>query len=197
MGLKKIERLDTIPRFEGISCADTVYVIDQEEAFGDATVLFKVMSTMPSRRMPVYTLMPQQNGFARLKVPDGRPLLQIWDTPAPVDLQRCPILPERIATTRFATIDLDAVIGLTFLIFNNKIIAIHSHTKRAVSAALTVDRLRGEYSESMIVWLYVPLPQGDNLVGFGHLAVERADGSLMPVHRPPFSPVFLVRVRTP
>jgi hypothetical protein len=85
----------------------------------------------------------------------------------------------------FATIDTDATMGITFLITMDKIMAIHCHTKSALSAELTVDQLPELFRRGM-VWVYVPLPRTEKLVAFGPVIVGSTDGNLTVGNRPCF-----------
>lgn len=65
--------------------------------------------------------------------------------------------------------------GITFLIAMDKIMAVHCHTKKALSAEMTVEQLPELFRRGM-VWAYVPLPRAEKLVAFGPLILGGTDG---------------------
>ncbi|OIW25949.1 hypothetical protein CONLIGDRAFT_513196 [Coniochaeta ligniaria NRRL 30616] len=160
IGLRKIERLAARPRFEETRYDNMVFIVEHEDRFRDAVVQFK-------------------NGIARLNVPESGKDLQIWDTPTPPDLFRHRIKFDQ-PPRRFSTIDMGAITGLTFVMFYNNLVAIHPHTKAAVSAVSSVDRISDWYPRDAFVWVYVPLPRGETLLGFGPLVRKHRDGSWVP-----------------
>lgn len=76
---------------------------------------------------------------------------------------------------QFATIDTDAIMGITFLIAMGEIMAVHCHTKKALSAEMTVEELLELFRHGM-VWVYLPLPRAEKLVAFGPLILGSPDG---------------------
>lgn len=113
-------------------------------------------------------------GICRLEVPRRDRGLQIWDTPIPPDLKRCPIRPLIIAAPmRFHTIKMAATTGITFFFRDGNVLAIHAHTKNEPSARSTIERLPDWFR--FFTWVYIPLPSVDMLVAFGQQIAEDAE----------------------
>ncbi|KAB5584728.1 hypothetical protein GE09DRAFT_201 [Coniochaeta sp. 2T2.1] len=157
-GLKKVERLISLPAFDKQRYDDKVYSTEHH-----------------SRLHNSMAVMQFKDGFTRLRTQNitgwHNNQLQIWDMPSPPsELFK---LGQNIHPTfshqRMTTINLDAVTGLTFFIHKDMVMAIHSHTEYAWSAKSTFDRLPDWPGDSRLsTWVYVPLPPGEQLLGFGY-----------------------------
>ncbi|KAK3902516.1 hypothetical protein C8A05DRAFT_15426 [Staphylotrichum tortipilum] len=149
-GFKALDRLSEPPTYQSCRFDELLFITDTQSRLADITAHFK-------------------NGLLRLTLPHMDRGLQVWDTPTPPDLQRCPIRLEDTATClRFCTINVNEISGLTFFFHNGSAMAIHAHSRKAPSASLVFGSL-GDWCKSRIVWIYVPLPLGDHLTGFGCL----------------------------
>ena len=105
----------------------------------------------------------------RLKLPEGCRGLQIWDTPTPPDLAQCVFHPNNITeTTRFHTIEISKITGITFFYWLDQVFAIHAHTKESPYAKTTYERLMlPRERKQSLVWVYLPLPETDSIAAFG------------------------------
>jgi hypothetical protein len=105
--------------------------------------------------------------------------LQVWDAPTPPFLERSLVQPKTY--TRFQTINLDDITGITFFLWSNKTLEVHAHSRRAPSAQPTFNRLLDWYHpvgglfEGRSAWVYVPLSRRDPLTHFGCLVSRKSD----------------------
>jgi hypothetical protein len=107
----------------------------------------------------------------RLELPQDHAGFQIWDTPTPPLLLQpdhqltsdYSVYGSVTASTRFCTIDVTSIFGLTFFFTNGTISAIHAHTSKTPYAVLPAESL-SRRSQQYVSWVYVPIPAKDQLL---------------------------------
>ncbi|KAK4041089.1 hypothetical protein C8A01DRAFT_34823 [Parachaetomium inaequale] len=169
-GLRKIERLPGRPSYDPRRFDDVAFVVEEQRYFAAAVAHFK-------------------NGLLHLAIALMDHSLQVWATPAPPDLVKCLVRPERpAACMRLHTINLAEASGITFLMDpKSQPMEIHTHSKSTPCAKATFDRL--DRRQWPWVWIYVPLPRRDPLTHFGCFIADADDYGSSDVPR------FLMRTR--
>lgn len=76
---------------------------------------------------------------------------------------------------RFFTIDAQDITGITFIFRNGRVLAVHPHTNRRPSARQIANRIPAKFADGLF-YVYHPVPKADDIVAFGMLAEEVADG---------------------
>ncbi|KAE8442169.1 hypothetical protein EG329_003757 [Mollisiaceae sp. DMI_Dod_QoI] len=156
-GIKKIERLSKYPPCTGSRFDNMAFVIQEESHFDDVVAWFT-------------------RGLLRLELPEASLGLQIWDTPAPPDLEHCTFCPANItASTRFRTIDMRKTIGITFFFCRGEVYAIHSHTSTMPCAKTTLEHLSCR-RRRVVAWVYIPISPRDQVVAFGTQLEQQSEG---------------------
>ncbi|OAA63514.1 hypothetical protein SPI_03677 [Niveomyces insectorum RCEF 264] len=147
-GLRAVERLPSRPSPRSWRSDSHAFVVVDESQIQGATVHFKF-------------------GYARLELPATVTGLQVWDTPTPPALSACRWHPAAVTpTTRFYTIALDRIDGLTLFFCLGRPYAIHVHTPCTPCASTTFARL-SRRRQRAVTWLYVPFAANDRVVAFG------------------------------
>lgn len=70
------------------------------------------------------------------------------------------------ASIQLRTIELDKITGLTFFVDYTDIYAIHVHTPSSPSAGETCP-LSSQLYNGPVLWIYVPIPEGDSVTAIG------------------------------
>jgi hypothetical protein len=177
-GVRKFERLATRPAFTRERYDDKAFVIEEESRFGVAVVHFKVGLVFPSQLCGIRSDKLQDDRLLLAMLDDmEEPGFDVWNTPTPPDLSRCPVRPVRKdSAMRYHTIDLKSITGLTFLRTGRRIIGIHAHSRRRPCAMETLQTLAKSHQrdEKYLHWLYIPLPRQDTVLSCGPL-VDRCN----------------------
>ncbi|KAI1506026.1 hypothetical protein F5X99DRAFT_404574 [Biscogniauxia marginata] len=141
-GIKTVERLPEMPRFELWRSDRLAFVIIEESCVKDF-------------------------GMLRLELPKTLSGLQTWDTPTPPDQVHTTLYRADIGnSTQFRTIKLCDATGITFFFCHGNVYAIHAHTASAPSAKRTFESL-SRRRQHTVTWLYVPIPPNDRITAFG------------------------------
>lgn len=76
-------------------------------------------------------------------------------------------------STHLRTIELDKITGLTFFVNYTDIYAIHAHTPSSPFAGPSYPQssVCQESMEDAILWVYVPIPEGDSVTAIGRRTV--------------------------
>ncbi|KFA45817.1 hypothetical protein S40293_08974 [Stachybotrys chartarum IBT 40293] len=144
-GIREIERMVELPAFGSASSTSCMYsVIDEKDVdfkkHGDWTLIFEA-------------------GLARLKLPLLAPLPCIWDTAAPLSSPMLPLIKHQSGL--HTTIDLRKARGLSFVVGKHGVCGLHVHTNAEPDAP---ELWASE--ESVLVTEYMPLPEGEEILGF-------------------------------
>lgn len=103
------------------------------------------------------------------------PGFDVWDTPTPPDLAKCPVPPERKKSIfRYHTLDMTAVSGITFFLRGATMMAIYGHTRSQPSAWRAYETFRDVRGMKRCVWIYVPLASRDTVLSCGPLVSREA-----------------------
>jgi hypothetical protein len=104
--------------------------------------------------------------------------IHIWDTPTPPRLSKCTFYFANIGrrSTRFKTINLNRISGLTFFISDDDIYGIHAHSPVSPYASSTylqcTERHRSARRRSAVTWVYIPISQRDYITTLIRIAQE-------------------------
>ncbi|KAM5374798.1 hypothetical protein ACJZ2D_006292 [Fusarium nematophilum] len=149
-GISRIERLAEMPVEKRGKTRNQLHLFLDDSLFNDIIVYF-------------------MHGFARLKFGPlpGRHFCT-WDTPTPpTQGQSVLCLHADRFKSRYPnlqTIDLSKVTGLTFLLFDQKIVGIHAHTESEPTASMTAAQC---HFGGKADWMYFPIASGDEVLAFG------------------------------
>ncbi|VUC22541.1 unnamed protein product [Clonostachys rosea] len=154
-GLKRVERLDSMPSYRDWRSDTMEFAIQDLGLVKNVTAEFK------------YNIM-------RLETPDMKHGLHIWDMPGPPSLEDCKFCGHIGHSMRFSTIDLHVVTGLTFFFSHNKVYAVHAHTASSPNATKTFEQF-SRLRQASVVWVYLPLPKGEEIISFG-IRLKEVDG---------------------
>jgi hypothetical protein len=186
-GLKFVEVMNEPPAYQrGRGSRFMKYAVILPEQYEELQIQVKVrLDCYFQHRRRRCHLTPEQYGLARLAListqgmpsnsPGHTPVLenslQLWNTPFPPSLNDCIFFPAprpRRKSTVLRTIDLSKITGLTFACLNGIVYGIHAHTETAscTEASFRHMSLRPKRGPCL-VWLYLPLPPGDEVQLFG------------------------------
>lgn len=90
-----------------------------------------------------------------------------------------------LASTQLRTIKLDKITGLTFFVNYTDIYAIHAHTPSNPSAGASYPLSSRFEDDDTIIWIYVPIPNGDTVTAFGRRTVADTRTVWLLVSNPP------------
>ncbi len=107
----------------------------------------------------------------RMELPD-RTTINIWDVAEPPDLLYFPICIYPRDARLLHTLDLHKVSGLSFLMLDFGVCAIHGHTSEQPSAISTIEALLIR-DRAYICCLFVPLPPGEKILAIGVRLLNR------------------------
>ncbi|KAJ3481145.1 hypothetical protein NLG97_g7898 [Lecanicillium saksenae] len=105
------------------------------------------------------------SGRCRLIVPESDNLV-LWNASMPLHFGDSLPMLQTHSYNRFTAVDTSSSFGLTFFCGMGHIVAVHAHTNQEPDAVQTwrnIYPLIQEYVE----WIYVPLPEADEILGFG------------------------------
>ena len=182
-GLRKLERLQDKPRFSHRRFDNMVFIVAGEECFDGIVALFKVTRSSyhpapsPSRAILAND---EEDGQARLELPEGHPGFQIWDLPNPPPQPLSNPLVSGFslcgtisASARLCTIDMATITGLTFFFNQCDLLAIHAHTPTAPYAAMPPASFSWRV-QAFATWVYVPIPANDRVLAVGVRGLDAA-----------------------
>ncbi|PTD13439.1 hypothetical protein FCULG_00005077 [Fusarium culmorum] len=125
-GINRVERLCSIPAYVGERNTSFRYIVQH------ASLVTGIEAQV-------------KDGLLRLKLPDERPDLPIWNTPSPPDLSSC----------------------ITFFFFSSgHLFGTHFHYEQDSSAVTTYECFDKRRQKS-IIWVYLPMPKNDRLLVLG------------------------------
>lgn len=152
-GIKSIERIsDQLEKSTaiGLSLYSHVYIVEPVEKLSGVDVEFLL-------------------GTSRLHVPTSANV-NIWNIPSPHVLPSPAHGPplDTPLSGRFVALNLDPdrTTGLSFFLFNQKIQAIHGHTKRGSQALEAYQRLHS-LRKAIPDWVYIPITANDKVISVG------------------------------
>lgn len=102
------------------------------------------------------------------------------------DCRFCGHIPQ---STRFRTIHVRGVTGLTFFFSFSRVYAIHAHTPTMPHAKRTFESLSKRRQADM-AWVYLPIPKGEAIIAFG-VRLRRLEGRLK-AQKPCFLVIALI-----
>ncbi|PCD25774.1 hypothetical protein AU210_012210 [Fusarium oxysporum f. sp. radicis-cucumerinum] len=147
-GINKVERLPVAPAYSGKYSNYNRTIIEHE------SLLNRVQAQV-------------KGGLLRLKMPQPRQSLPIWNTPSPPKLQSCNAYISRFpAWQHFHAIDTDRIDGITFFFSGGQLFGTHIHTSKESSAITTFERFSKRRQRSL-VWIYFPIAESDQLIVLG------------------------------
>jgi len=123
--------------------------------------------------------------------------LHLWDTPTPPLLDECsffdplkfmPMAP----SSRFYTVDLNTVTGLTFFFGGSLLLGVHAHTPSAPTATRTAERISLTCLDVNLVWIYLPISSNDRITALA-MRVEYDERLAQPGNFVLVNPQFTVR----
>ncbi|KAL1844965.1 hypothetical protein VTK73DRAFT_1420 [Phialemonium thermophilum] len=161
-GILEVERLATWPEYTG-SCESTrAYVVERQDRVSKWVAQI-------------------QDGYMRLQWPAEAPPPQMWNTSNPPDETQILAYPVDLPACRFLhAVELGSVRGLTFFFEPGGALRnIHVHRFDHPCAISTYDRL-GYRTRQFLVWVYLPIPEGDELVVFGLRTFRRRPFGKLP-----------------
>ncbi|KAF5647564.1 uncharacterized protein FTJAE_1620 [Fusarium tjaetaba] len=148
-GLKQIEKLESWPEYSQVRSNAFAYLFVVPFRATKAHVDFKL-------------------GRAFLKKEIGFGYGEFWDTPNPpekgLSMFATPLL--RFSSTRFRTVDLCNITGLTFFYFRGYIMGVHAHTADSPAATSTFNEISA-IDPKYLMWAYVPISRKDSLMRIG------------------------------
>ncbi|KAF5551721.1 hypothetical protein FNAPI_7327 [Fusarium napiforme] len=148
-GLKQIEKLESWPEYSHIR-----------------SNVFAYLFVVPIRATKAHV--DFKPGRAFLKKEIGFGYGEFWDTPTPpekgLSMFATPLL--RFSATRFRTVDLCNITGLTFFYFRGYIMGVHSHTADSPTATSTFNEISA-IDPKYLMWVYVPISRKDSLMRIG------------------------------
>ncbi|PTB60475.1 hypothetical protein M431DRAFT_12403 [Trichoderma harzianum CBS 226.95] len=108
------------------------------------------------------------NGLLRLKLLPNGWVPHIWNTPVPPPLSRCNLSPNKPSATwpRLFYLESESMRGITFFYTLGRLCDIHIHYQEQTSARSTHRRMK-RAAQSNAIWLYLPIPPGDQLTVVG------------------------------
>ena len=96
--------------------------------------------------------------------------------PNPPDWKDCRFSGHVPQSTRFLTIDLRGVTGLTFFFSFSKVYAVHAHTPAMPYATRTFENL-SKRRQAGVAWVYLPIPKGEDIIALG-VRLRQQEGRL-------------------
>ena len=92
--------------------------------------------------------------------------MPIWNTPAPPELSSRQAFSTNLPAQRFYVVEPDRIRGLTFFFSEGRLFGIHVHDSTGSCAVSTYERFTSRRQKGM-VWIYVPISEGDNISVLG------------------------------
>ncbi|EHK22603.1 uncharacterized protein TRIVIDRAFT_126216, partial [Trichoderma virens Gv29-8] len=162
-GISRVERLPSHPRYSRGNYTHTAYIVgpDNCEELSDEVEVELV------------------DNHLRLKLPPTGRIPHIWNTPNPPLLSSCNTSPYEPSSTwsRLFAVESDSIRGITFFCNQGRLCDIHIHYPEGPSARSTYDQMKRTVQRN-VIWLYLPIPQGDRLTVVG----VRQQHDLPPCH---------------
>lgn len=153
-----------------------VFIVEDQGRFNDITALFKVTTISLSRAFSFLLTFAndEKDGQVRLELPEGHGGFHTWDTPNPPPLPPVndPQASSQISLygsldvpTRFYTIDMFSITGLTFFFAFGGFYATHAHTGTE-PATIPPECLLRRVQDGT-TWNYIPIPADDQVLAIG------------------------------
>lgn len=103
-----------------------------------------------------------QDGRLRLLLPTGLRALPIWNTPAPPNLDLCPMYgADPSSCCALYAVEMDKIKGITFFFSGGQLFGIHIHDSEESCAMDTFERSFSNRLGRTIVWVYLPISEND------------------------------------
>lgn len=172
-GIRKLERLPAgEPQYSSKRFDSIVFIIEDEGRFDGAAASFQVSQLFPFQPL-IELANDDKDGQIRFELPEGHSGFHIWDTPnPPPQPPRDPRQALQIwntspnVPTRFCTINLSSITGLTFFFAYGSFRAIHAHTDTAPYATIPPE-CSSRLARDAMTWNYVPIPANDRVLAIG------------------------------
>ena len=176
-GIRQVERLPRRPPYQQFRSDSMAFAIQDEDQLRDIIVQFKVrLLSGKVINIRLLGLMWHQYNVLRLELPGKTLGFHIWDMPNPPDWKDCRFSGHVPQSTRFRTIDLRGVTGLTFFFAFSKVYGIHAHTPTLPYATRTFKHL-SKRRQAGVTWLYLPIPTGEEIIALG-VRLRQLEGRL-------------------
>ncbi|KAK3348853.1 hypothetical protein B0T25DRAFT_569520 [Lasiosphaeria hispida] len=157
-GIKTVEQLPNRPPYTSSRVSDLSFIVDEVPTFNKAQACLK-------------------NGLLQLQLPRGHPAVRIWHTPSPPpSLSQCALYSSNrkyCSWSHFHTIELDSIIGITFLYSHSGPVAIHTHRSSYDSAQAVADSIPDLATRTRMTWTYLPVSREDKILILGTRATDQ------------------------